>query len=166
MLRLHIIANSDSSEDQELKLKVRDAILENSPLIFDNCTDLEGAIISAKESLKKIDEISNRVIKENGFSYSCVSFVGDSYFETREYEDFTLPAGTYKSLIVKIGEADGHNWWCVVFPAVCLPAASDASLSDSATVAASSIAENPQRYVMKFKTVEWYEDIKKRFKMR
>lgn len=166
VLRLHIIANSDSAEDQALKLKVRDAILENSDVTFKDCTDLDTAIICAKDSIDEITEIANSVIKQNGFSYTAHVGVGESYFDTREYEDFTLPAGTYKSLIVKLGNAQGKNWWCVVFPAVCIPAASDASLSDSASQKSAEIAENPKQYVMRFKAVELYEDLKQKFLKR
>ena len=100
-------------------------------------------------------------ISENGFSYGASAEIGNSYFETREYEDFTLPAGNYRSLIIRLGKAQGKNWWCVIFPAVCIPAATDASLSDSASDTSAQIAEHPQKYVMRFKTVEIYEDLKK-----
>lgn len=164
MLRLHIIANSDSEADQTLKLRVRDAILEGSELIFEDCTDLDSAAAAAKSQTDTIADIANSVIEESGLGYSACASVEDCYFETREYEDFTLPAGTYKSVVVRLGKARGKNWWCVVFPAVCLPAASDADLSDTVGSAGTEIAENPQRYVMKFKAVEWYEDIKQFFK--
>lgn len=163
VLRLHILANSDSSEDQELKLKVRDAVLKECSKEFSACDDLDEAIITAKTDTKKIENIADKVIKDNGFDYSSTVYIGKSFFETREYDNFTLPAGTYNSLIIKLGNAKGHNWWCVVFPSVCLPAASDAKLSDSADKSAAEMAENPQKYVMKFKTVEWYETVRKKF---
>ncbi len=161
VLRLHIRANSDSCEDQQLKLAIRDKILEQSDTVFDKCTDLDSAILSAEKNSGKIEEIANSVIKEYGYDYTASVSVGESYFETREYDSFVLPAGNYRSLIVNIGKAQGKNWWCVVFPAVCLPAA-DANLQDSASVESSKIAENAPKYVMKFKIVEWYEQIKKR----
>ena len=161
VLRLHIRANSDSREDQELKLAIRDRILEQSDTVFDECTDLESAIASAKRNSEEIEEIANSVIKEYGYDYTACVSVGESYFETREYDDFVLPAGNYRSLIVNLGKAQGKNWWCVVFPAVCLPAA-DAELNDSASSESSKIAENAPKYVMKFKVVEWYEKIKQR----
>lgn len=163
VLRLHILANSDSSEDQDLKLKVRDAVLKECSKELSACDDLDEAIITAKTDTKKIEDIADKVIKDNGFDYSSTVYIGKSFFETREYDNFTLPAGTYNSLIIKLGKAKGHNWWCVVFPSVCLPAASDAKLSDSADKSAAEMAENPQKYVMKFKTVEWYETVRKKF---
>ncbi len=163
VLRLHIIANSDESADQNLKLAVRDAILENSVDIFKQCNNVDDAVLTASGSVDAIADIANSVIKENGFDYSAAVSVGDSYFDTREYEDFTLPAGTYKSLIVKLGEAEGKNWWCVVFPCVCVPTAYDASLSDSVSSEAAETAQNAPKYQIKFKTVEIYEEIKKIF---
>ena len=162
VLRLHIVANSDSEADQNLKLAVRDEILKNSTDIFKNCGDVTTACKIAETQLENISSIANDVIKENGFNYYADVSVGDRYFDTREYDDFTLPAGTYKSLSVDLGDAKGKNWWCVVFPCVCVPTA-DAELSDAVTEAAAQTAENPQKYVMKFKTVEIYEKFKKIF---
>lgn len=161
VLRLHIIANSDSEEDQAVKLLVRDKILEESTDIFAGETDLHKAEQRAADKLNEFCQTAEQVLLENGFSYGAEAEIGDSYFETREYEDFTLPAGSYRSLIIRLGEAKGKNWWCVIFPAVCVPAASDASLSDSASSTSAQIAEHPQKYVMRFKTVEVYEDLKK-----
>ena len=161
VLRLHIIANSDSEEDQAVKLLVRDKILEESTDIFAGETDLHKAEKKATEKIGDFCETAERVLSENGFSYGAEAEIGDSYFETREYEDFTLPAGNYRSLIIRLGSAEGKNWWCVIFPAVCIPAATDASLSDSASSTSAQIAEHPQKYIMRFKTVEIYEDLKK-----
>ena len=163
VLRLHIIANSDTKEDQALKLAVRDEILKSSTDIFKNCNSTEDAIKIANNSIEQINEIANAVIKKNGFEYEAQVSVGDRFFDTREYDDFTLPAGTYKSLIVDLGEAKGKNWWCVVFPCVCVPSASDASLSDSVSDEAADTAENAPKYEIRFKSMEFYEKIKRFF---
>lgn len=163
VLRLHIIANSDSDADQKLKLAVRDEILKTSVDIFNGCDDIATACDIANAQIEKISEKANEVITRNGFGYSAKAEIGNSYFETRQYEDFTLPAGTYKSLIVRLGEGKGKNWWCVVFPCVCVPSAADAQLSDSVSKSAAETAENPQKYVVKFKTAEIYEQIKNFF---
>ena len=162
VLRLHIIANSDEPADQSLKLAVRDEILISSTDIFKDCSDVTTACKAAQTQLDSISEIANSVIKGNGFNYSAEVSVGDAYFDNREYDDFTLPAGTYKSLIVKLGEGKGKNWWCVVFPCVCVPTA-DASLADSVSDEAAETAENAPKYEIKFKTVEIYEKFKKIF---
>lgn len=164
VLRLHIIANSDSAADQQLKLKIRDEILSLSQELFSGATGIESAVKTAEDSADTVAEIANRVITENGFGYTAAASVGNSYFETREYNDFTLPAGTYKSLIVTLGEGEGKNWWCVIFPEVCLPAASDISLSDSTADESADIAYDKEHYILRFKTVEIYEKIKKSIK--
>lgn len=163
ILRLHIIANSDSDADQSLKLAVRDEILKDSIDIFKECDSVESAAQTAESQLSRLNDIANKVIKQKGFDYTAEVSLGDSYFNTREYDDFTLPAGVYKSLIVKLGKAQGKNWWCVVFPCVCVPNAADASLSDSVSQGSAYTAENAQKYVIKFKTAEIYEDIKRIF---
>ena len=163
VLRLHIIANSDSESDQALKLKIRDSILKNSGEMFYETENVEEAVAVASKSLDRIEAIANKVIAESGFDYTAKAQICDGYFETREYDDFTLPAGVYKSLTVTVGEGDGKNWWCVIFPEVCLPAASDASLTDSVTAETAHFAEGAQRYQMRFWAVEMYEDIKNFF---
>ncbi len=166
VLRLHIIANSDSKADQELKLKIRDEILKTSNNLFETDTNLENAISTCQNSLDDFKKIAQRVAEENGFQYDINVKIGTAYFETREYESFTLPAGNYESLIIQIGEAKGKNWWCVIFPQVCIPAATEAHLSDSVGQRGTEIAQNPQKYVMKFKTVEIYENIKHYFEKK
>lgn len=160
ILRLHIIANSDSTEDQSLKLKIRDGILSKSDEFLCGAESYDTAIINANASIEQIEAIANGIIKEEGFAYSASARIGDSYFETREYEDFTLPAGVYKSLIIDLGKGEGKNWWCVIFPEICLPAASDAALTDSVSDSSAHIATHSERYIMKFKAVEIYENIK------
>lgn len=163
VVRLHIIANSDSEIDQELKLKIRDEILNINQNIFENTENYNDALTLCAENLDIFEETANKVIAENGFNYTAKASIGDTYFETREYDTFTLPAGTYKSLNIKLGDAEGKNWWCVVFPAVCIPAAADTDLSKSVSSDGVKITSNPQRYIMKFKAVEIYEDLKSFF---
>lgn len=163
VVRLHIIANSNSKADQELKLKIRDEILKINSGIFENTENYNDALLLCEENLSLFEKTANKVIKENGFNYTAKASIGDTYFETREYDTFTLPAGTYKSLNIKLGSAEGKNWWCVVFPAVCIPAATDTDLSKSVNKDGVKITSNPQRYVMRFKAIEIYEDIKSFF---
>ncbi len=164
VLRLHIVANSDSDTDQNLKLAVRDEILKNSTDIFKDCDSVDQAITTAGDNIEVIYAIANNVLKREGFTYKAKVSVGERYFDTRVYDDFTLPAGNYTSLIVDLGEAAGKNWWCVVFPCVCVPSAKNASLSDSVSSCAADTAENAPQYEIKFKTVELYEKFKNFFK--
>jgi len=160
ILRLHIVANSDSVADQQLKIEIRDRILEKTSDLFLNTTDLQEAKSRVGDNLEQFEEIANSVIKEKGFNYKANASIGESYFDTREYYDFTLPAGYYPSLMIELGKAEGKNWWCVVFPSVCIPAASNADLSDSVKEEAADMAKQSSHYVMRFKTVEIYEKIK------
>lgn len=164
VLRLHIIANSNSEADQAVKLLVRDRILRETTDIFSGAAGLADAEKKAAERIGDIAEYAAETLEENGFGYGATAEIGNSYFETREYETFTLPAGNYRSLIIRLGKAEGKNWWCVVFPAVCIPAAAQgAELSDSTSKASAEIAEHPQKYIMRFKAVEIFEDFKKHF---
>lgn len=163
VLRLHIIANSDSRADQELKLKIRDEILAYTGEAFANAESLQMAESEAQKRLSEFTQIADCVIKENGFDYKAEVSLGDCFFETREYETFKLPAGNYRSLIVKLGKAEGKNWWCVIFPSVCVPAASDSNLRESVNDESATVAEQSDRYIVKFKAVEIYEKIKSWF---
>ena len=160
VLRLHIRANSDSEADQALKLKVRDAVLKNTGVQFNKCINLEEAIIAAHDSVDEIKATAEQVVRENGYNYEIEVEIGEAYFDTREYESFTLPAGFYNSVIIKIGKAKGKNWWCVMFPSLCVPSSS-ARLENSVEKGSAKIAQNASNYKMAFKTVEIYEKIKK-----
>ena len=159
VLRLHILANSDSAADQNLKLKVRDAVLLKTSEIFSGCSNEQEAVIAAKENMSVITAEAERVVKENGYNYEVNVSVCDTWFEERTYEDFTLPAGSYEAVKIIIGGGEGHNWWCVMFPSVCLPSAGNDgnSLSDVLNEKETDMCENPKRYVAKFKIVELFQ---------
>lgn len=152
VLRLHILANSDSDKDQALKLAVRDSILLSSDEIFDNANNKTEALKNARMSLPKIISTAESTIKENGYNYSVTATVEKCYFDTRIYENFTLPAGYYDAVQVKIGKAEGKNWWCVLFPEVCISASAnlDETLSDGSI----KTVENAENYKVRFKVVE------------
>ena len=119
VFRLHVIANSDSKEDQELKYIVRDALINYMNSLCKNCTSKEQAINLAIENKNTFLEIANKTIQEEGFSYTVDIEIGNFEFPTKNYGDISLPAGYYDALRVKIGEAKGQNWWCVMFPPLC-----------------------------------------------
>ena len=161
VLRLHILANSDETYDQELKLKVRDRLLTVSTEVFGGCETEEQAVALAKENINRFTDEAKNVIIENGFDYDVTVEVADTVFETRDYEGFSLPAGTYEALRVLIGEGKGKNWWCVMFPAVCLPAAGDGkSFSGVLSDETAQIVEQPTKYKARFKMVELFEKTK------
>ena len=119
VFRLHVIANSDSKEDQELKLKVRDELLLYMNIISKDSTSKQEAMQIANEHKEEFTQIAEKVIKENGYNYTVNVQIRKADFPTKYYGDITLPAGTYDALKVQIGEAKGQNWWCVMFPPLC-----------------------------------------------
>lgn len=164
VLRMHILANSDSEADQKLKIQVRDRILENSDVIFSDCRSKESAKATVK--LDKIKEIAEQVIFENNYSYDVKCYLTNMQFDDRQYQNIVMPHGTYDAVRVEIGNAEGKNWWCVMYPPLCLPPAEkteNIEISDYAemfTAEQIDIMENPQNYEIKFKCVEIFEKIK------
>lgn len=132
VFRLHVLANSDSAEDQALKLKVRDSLLNYMNNICSNCTTKEEAISLANENKKNFQQIAEQTISENGYNYPVKINIDNFYFPTKNYGDITLPAGFYDALRVEIGEAKGKNWWCVMFPSLCFIDVSSGIVDDSA----------------------------------
>lgn len=163
VLRLHILANSDSDFDQRLKLKVRDRILEVTAASFENAADLDEAISIAEADMGKITAAAKEVVSSEGCDYEVSANIEKNFFENRVYDDFTLPAGVYNSLTVRIGAANGHNWWCVIFPGVCLPCAKKGELEAAVSRGSAQVAQNASRYRMRFKAAEIYEKIKRKF---
>ena len=119
IFRLHVIANSDSKEDQDLKYKVRDAVLEYMNNISADCSSKEEVIRLAYEHQDDFISVAEKVIRENGFDYNVKIEIGNFEFPTKYYGDISLPAGFYDALKIEIGEAKGQNWWCVMFPPLC-----------------------------------------------
>lgn len=156
VFRLHILANSDSTYDQNLKLGLKNYILENTSDLFIG-QNLEENIDIAKESLEEIYRLSKEYLESQGSNYDVKTEVVKEFFETRVYDDFTLPAGIYSSLKITIGEGKGHNWWCIIFPSVCLSACSE-SMSDYLSEDEMELVNSG--YTAKFKVVEVYEKIK------
>ncbi len=122
VLRLHITANSDSDEDQAVKLKVRDALLDGGAGIFDGSVTAAEAEEKLAPKLARMEEIADKVLAENGFEYTSRAYLVNEYFDVREYDGITLPAGEYTALRVALGSGTGKNWWCVMFPPLCIPA--------------------------------------------
>ena len=122
LVRFHVVAASDAPEDQAVKLRVRDAVIESLQAEMQNLTDAEQAKAYLRENLPKIREIANQTLAAAGFDDRAEVSLCLEEFNTRVYDTFSLPAGVYESLRIIIGEGEGQNWWCVVFPSLCLPA--------------------------------------------
>ncbi len=161
VLRLHVLANSDSEEDQQLKLKVRDALLKTGKNIFDGSVTRENAEEKIKEEKEILIETAEKVIEENGFDYDVEITVTEEFFTTRTYENVTLPAGRYMAVRVLIGESTGKNWWCVMFPPLCIPTAQP-DINLFFTEDEIKLVKSDPKYEPRFKIVEIYESLKNR----
>ena len=132
VFRLHVLANSDSEEDQALKLKVRDSLLNYMNNICSNCSTKSEAISLVNEHKQEFQQIAENTIFENGYNYPVEINIGNFYFPTKNYGDISLPAGSYDALRVEIGKANGKNWWCVMFPSLCFIDVSSGIVDDEA----------------------------------
>lgn len=164
VLRLHILANSDSESDQELKLKVRDRILELDGTLFEGAKDLASAESAAAEQLETIRAEAQEEVYRQGYDYPVHAELTNMYFTTRVYEQYTLPAGYYDAVRITIGSGEGHNWWCVLYPPLCLPAAeSREDLADVLTPEELAVIEGGEEYEYRFAVVELWEKLKNLF---
>ena len=130
VIRLHVLANSDSAEDQALKLTVRDAVLARTDALLEGVTDRETAQAVLEAALPELREVASRALIEAGAPREVEVTLGEEAYPTREYEQLAFPAGEYLSLRVMIGDAEGQNWWCVLFPPLCMTAASEKSTEE------------------------------------
>lgn len=167
VVRLHVLANSDSEEDQALKLQVRDVVLERTEALLRASSDREDAAKRLEQALPELQSIAEEKIRQEGESYPVQVRLERAQFPTKEYDGFSLPAGEYLALRVLIGAAAGQNWWCVVFPPLCTAAAQEVPASAMAAGLSeeqvSLITEEDQGYVLKFKTVELWQRWKANF---
>ena len=166
VLRMHVIANSDSIQDQNLKLKVRDAVLYKGKELFDGSITADEVEEKIKPHINELREAAISIVRNEGFDYDVEICVQKDYFKTRIYDNsVTLPAGYYSAVKVIIGEGKGKNWWCVMFPPMCLPGSNaDASVADVLNRTEKDIVNNGKKYKFKFKIVEIYEEILKKYK--
>lgn len=161
VLRLHVIANSDSSVDQNLKIRLRDYILEEGEDIFDGSVNVENAVKKIEPKLAELENSAETFVKNAGFDYDVKITLSNEYFTTRTYESVTLPAGKYLALRVVIGSGEGHNWWCVMFPPMCVPAADKKDeIENVFTDKEIKLVESKPKYEPRFKVVEIYEQIR------
>ena len=170
VFRLHVIANSDSKEDQDLKYKVRDKLIEYMKSITSNIENKEEVINIAYNNIENFQKIAEQVIKENGFNYPVKVEIGNFSFPTKTYGDISFPSGFYDALKVEIGNASGQNWWCVMFPPLCfvdvtsgvVPESSKENLETNLGQEEYDIISNNNEsdvIEFKFKIVEFFEDL-------
>lgn len=153
VIRFHVLANSDSKEDQALKLKVRDRVIKEMNGIFDKNGDINAAREIIESNIDKIESISRDEIQKNGYDYDVRVKYGKSDFPTKDYGDIVLPAGSYEAVKIEIGSGGGQNWWCVLFPPLCFVDESCVSYtSEGGRAVAQSVGEENAPMVQKEKT--------------
>ena len=158
VLRMHVLANSNSIEDQKLKIAVKNNILKSTQELFTDCDNLEESIEIAQSNTELIKASAQEVIKKYNKNYDLKVYVDNEFFDVREYKDFTLPSGNYNTVKIVIGEGKGKNWWCVMYPAVCISACSDDF--DKALTKEEKKLITSKKYIPKFKILEIINKIK------
>ena len=165
VLRFHVVANSDTAEDQALKLKVRDGIVTLTDTYFADVSDKAEAIALAEQNRAQIEKNAEEILRQNGCSDPVRVQIKKMNFPTKQYEDITLPAGEYDAIHITIGEGAGENFWCVMFPALCVGSVSESNEKLLGKVLSPSSLDTVRRpYSLKFKTVEWLSRLKQLFK--
>ena len=160
MLRLHVIANSDTPRDQQLKLLVRDAVLQAGAEVFDGSADVESAEARLVPAFPKLEQAAEKVLRRNGCADEVQITLAPTYFETRTYGERTVPAGVYQAVCVRIGKAQGKNWWCVMFPPLCLPAVTAENPDAVFSRDGQAVLGSSPKYDVRFKVVEVYQNLK------
>ena len=164
VFRLHILANSDSASDQALKLKVRDRVLSFTEELFRQAKSKEEAERVTSEHLQEIADVAATVLKENNSTDAVRAELVNMFFTTRHYENFTLPSGNYDALRLTIGKGEGHNWWCVMFPSLCVsaPEETDSRAREALDGSEYNVVKNETREY-KFFIIEMLEKIRSVF---
>ena len=165
VLRLHILANSDSIDDQALKLKVRDKVLEQADTLFvDDAESVEDAETIAAENLETLEQTAQQLVWDEGYSYPVKAQLVEMPFDDRTYGDWVMPAGEYTALRITIGAAQGQNWWCVVYPPLCMTAAANVRETGIACGMEREdldlMQEEGEEYQVKFRCVELWEQLR------
>lgn len=159
VLRLHILANSDTDFDQSIKLKVRDKLLEKVSYLYDNAKTKEDAKRITNENLAYIEQTANEELKRNNIPYKAKAEVKNIYFNTRYYDNFTMPAGYYDALQITLGKGQGHNWWCVMYPSLCVGTATDGKMKEDLSKNEYNVV-TAKDFTFRFKVVEYYEKLR------
>lgn len=163
VVRLHVVANSDSESDQALKLQVRDAVLDEAEPLLQG-KDRAESLETLQNALPELGQAVADTVARAGYDYPVRLSVEDAWFPTKEYDDFALPAGTYTALRIELGEAKGKNWWCVVFPPLCLGSVTEQAAEAGFTKdELGLITGETEGYVIRFKVMEWWEELKRLF---
>ena len=162
VFRFHILANSDSAADQSLKLKVRDRVLSETKALFNSAKSKEEAQNLVSGKLQFIADAAYDEVLKNGSDYKVTAQITNMYFNTRKYKNYTLPPGMYDALRVTIGKGEGHNWWCVMYPSLCLSPQPDEEAKRALDQNEYDVVHE-EKTEYKFKIIEFFEKIRSFF---
>ena len=161
VVRLHVPAHDNSPAQQALKLKVRDAVSEETANLLNGITDRAAVLACLRENLSTLQTVAEQCIKNEGYSLPVTAELTTDYFTTREYDAGTYPAGVYDTLRITIGDGAGRNWWCVLYPPLCVSAATKAPTAEDVLTSGQCTVLATPRYAVRFKLVEWWESLRK-----
>jgi len=157
VIRLHVLAQSDSEHDQQIKLAVRDAIVAECRDLFADTDTTDEALTQIQDAALQMEQIANRVLAEQGVAYTATAVFGTETYPTREYDGVTFPAGEYLSLRILLGDGEGQCWWCCLFPPLCMSASTAEDSLESVGIDTSSGKVFTQRkYRFRLKILEWF----------
>lgn len=159
VVRLHVLAHDDSDAEQALKLRVRDAVSAEATRLVGQAVSREEVVAALNEGLSTIQSTAQTCVAEAGYDHAVQVELTDMYFTTRVYESGTYPAGVYEALRVTIGDGAGRNWWCVLYPPLCVSAAMDAPTAEDVLTEGQCRVVSTPSYAVRFKVVEWWEQL-------
>jgi len=165
VVRLHIIANSDDEEDQSVKLKIRDRLLNELSPELSGAKDVKESKKLIGKNLRKVEAIANDEIKKNNLNYTAYAYMGKSRFPTKYYNNLAFPCGEYTALKVVLGKGEGHNWWCVMYPPLCIVDGDTVMSGENSDMLKDSLSEESAEIIsnddvqIKFKIVELFQSI-------
>lgn len=159
VIRLHVLAHDDSDDEQALKLKVRDAVSETAAALVGGVTDREEALRRLRDGLPQLEAAGQACVREAGYAHAVRAELTEMYFTTRAYDEGTYPAGVYDALRITIGDGAGRNWWCVLYPPLCVSAAMKSPTAEDVLTKNQRRVVSTPRYAVRFKVVEWWESL-------
>lgn len=169
VLRFHVVGASDTAEDQQIKCKVRDGLFELIQQLFADCADRQEAIETAQAHQEQLQARAEELLRQEGSASSVKVEIGECFFPTKEYGALSFPAGQYQAVSIRIGKAEGENFWCVLYPALCIaPAVADEEAADEmAAILGRERVEFLQRarptYKVRFALAEWWGRLRQKF---
>ncbi len=159
VVRLHVLAHDDSETEQALKLQVRDVVSEAAASVLENVTDRDEVLATLQKALPVLQAAAQQCVCEAGYTHAVRVELTSMYFTTRTYESGTYPAGVYDALRVTIGNGNGRNWWCVLYPPLCVSAATNAPTAEDVLTQGQCAVVNTPSYAVRFKVLEWWEQL-------